>query len=86
MVGFGFESRRTDPSEVRSLCCLCGLLPTALSSTTAVLKQHQLGNAELPPSAAPYAVLMSISDFMLSLYKSSCSFFSVTRFLLPPLV
>ena len=86
MIGFGFVSRRTDPLKMCSLCCLCRLLPSALPPTTAVLKRSQLGNAELPPSAAPCAVLRSTSDFMLSFYKSLCFFFSVTRFLLPPLV
>lgn len=49
MTGFGFVSRRTDPLEVCSLCCLCWLLPNALCPTTAVLKQSQLGHADTPP-------------------------------------
>lgn len=58
MTGFGFVSRRTDPLEVCSLCCLCRLLPNALCPTTAVLKQSQLGHADTPPppSAASCAV------------------------------
>lgn len=63
-MGFGSVSRRTNPLEVSSFCCLCRVLRKAFSPTTVVVKQSQLGNAELPPPpAAPCAVLRSTGDF-----------------------
>lgn len=86
MMGFGSVSRRTNPLEVSSFCCLCRVLRKAFSPTTVVVKQNQLGNAELPPPTPPQQlrVLFEGAQEIFTFFLQVFMFLLLSSFFLPP--